>query len=203
MATHTKLTYEDYLQIPNDGLKHEILDGEHFVNAAPNVPHQWLIGRIYRDLWRLLDSRSAGDAYVSPVDVELTPHDIVQPDVLAVRRERLHIVKVSRVHGPPDLVVEVLSPSSARHDRERKRARYEVAGVAQYWIVDPETKTVEDWRLIAEKLVHHSTSAQTVSVSWLEGPAKSAPDNAEHTLEHSLDVSGIWWPRGPNGEVLD
>ncbi len=142
-ATVRRLTYDDYARIPPDGHRHEIIEGEEVMTPAPEVPHQ----RVSRKLERILDEYAArtraGEVFDAPIDVVLTPEDVVQPDLLFVSAERAGIVGRENIRGAPDLVVEITSPSTARIDRERKRALYERAGVREYWIVDPDARTVE------------------------------------------------------------
>ncbi|MFN3484892.1 MAG: Uma2 family endonuclease [Planctomycetota bacterium] len=142
-TTVRRLTYDDYARIPPDGCRHEIIEGEEFMTPAPEVPHQ----RVSRKLERILDEYAvrtgAGEVFDAPIDVVLTNEDIVQPDLLLVSTQRAGIVGRENIRGAPDLIVEILSASTARIDRERKRALYERAGVREYWIVDPDTRTVE------------------------------------------------------------
>ncbi|MCA8969091.1 MAG: Uma2 family endonuclease [Planctomycetes bacterium] len=143
MASTTQLTYDDYLRLPDDGRRYEILDGELFVSPAPMTRHQrWLV-RLTALCFDVLESNGVGIVLVAPIDVEMGPHDIVQPELAVVRTERRSILHDTRIIGAPDLVVEVLSKSTARIDLGRKSARYAHAGVAEYLIVDPETRRVE------------------------------------------------------------
>jgi Uma2 family endonuclease len=139
----TKLTYRDYLQIPADLLRHEIIDGEHFMNAAPSTYHQTILGRLHVELFRQIESTGKGRVLVAPTDVQLSPHDVVQPDLLVICTSRTSIITPTKIKGPPDLVIEILSPATAEHDTARKRELYERSGVAEYWIVDPEDQTIE------------------------------------------------------------
>ncbi|MCB9891955.1 MAG: Uma2 family endonuclease [Planctomycetes bacterium] len=143
MASTTQLTYDDYLRLPDDGRRYEILDGELFVSPAPMTRHQRWILRLSARLLEVLESNGVGIVLVAPTDVEMGPHDIVQPDLAVVRAERRSILHDTRIIGAPDLVVEVLSKSTARIDLGKKSARYAHAGVVEYWIVDPETRRVE------------------------------------------------------------
>ncbi|HVR98525.1 MAG TPA: Uma2 family endonuclease [Thermoanaerobaculia bacterium] len=143
---HRKLTYEDYVLIPEDGLRHEILDGEHYVSPAPLLEHQDAAGFIYATLYFFVVERGLGRAYIAPVDVRFSDHDIVQPDVLFVSKERSGILRRHDVKGVPDLVVEVLSDSTRRIDEGIKRRLYEVAGVLEYWLVSLQDRTVRVYR---------------------------------------------------------
>lgn len=143
-----KLTHGDYLLIPEDGLKHEIIDGEHVVTAAPRWRHQLIIGDLYFALRSAVHALGSGVVVLSPMDVILSKHDVLQPDLLYVSAERRHIAADPEdwVRGAPDLCVEVLSPSSRRIDEVRKRQRYELFGVTELWIADPPVDRVRVYR---------------------------------------------------------
>ena len=147
-----KLTYEDYAAIPVDGRRHEIIDGEHHVNPAPNIQHQRIVKRIVRALLPFEDA-GLGEVLFAPSDVVLSEMDIVQPDVLFVVTSRSHIIAEKHVKGAPDLAVEVLSPFNRPHDERVKLQTYERLGVGEYWIVDPEAGTVTVYRRRADRFV--------------------------------------------------
>lgn len=136
-------TYADYCRIPADGKRHEIVDGRHFVNPAPSPRHQIVSGDLYTLLRASIQDPGRGRVLYAPLDVHLGRGSIVQPDLVAVRRQNLTILGDKKVTGAPDLLVEVLSPSNRAYDRSTKRARYERAGVREFWLVDPESHTVE------------------------------------------------------------
>jgi Uma2 family endonuclease len=144
----TKLTYEDLLQFPDDdGLRHEILDGEHFVSPSPNLRHQTVLMNLFRRIDPFVRERRPAKLFVACVDVVLAPHDVVVPDLLFVSAERVAMLTPANVQGSPDLLIEILSPSGRKRDEVIKRDRYEVNGVAEYWLVDPEVETVKVFRL--------------------------------------------------------
>jgi Uma2 family endonuclease len=142
----TKLTYEDFVLFPDDGKRHELIDGEHFVTPSPNRRHQSVLANLARILLPIVRERRSGHLYFAPFDVVLTRHDVVEPDLLYVSAERSAVLTDANVQGAPDLVVEVISPSSRRQDEVLKRDLYERGGVAEYWIVDPEAETVKVFR---------------------------------------------------------
>jgi Uma2 family endonuclease len=142
----TKLTYDDYALIPDDGLKHEIIDGEHYVNPAPNVRHQRVSRRILKALVIFVDDRDLGEVFYSPIDVVFSKHNVVQPDILFVRKANAGELQGANVKIAPDLVVEVLSISNRKHDEVRKLELYDTFNVSEYWIADPEQDLVKVFR---------------------------------------------------------
>lgn len=137
------LTYEDLVATPDDGKRYEIIDGELFVGASPKRIHQEVSQRINLDLNDATGRGLLGRVYFAPVDVRLSPHDIVQPDILFIRRDRLHIYQDGGiVEGPPDIVVEILSPGSHTRDLVKKARLYEWAGIPEYWQADPFGRTL-------------------------------------------------------------
>lgn len=145
-AVATKLTYEDYLLLPDDGLRHEIIDGEHYASAAPARQHQQISLNLTLALGVHIRSHASGELYYAPFDVVLSPVDVVQPDLVFISNERLHLLDAANLKGSPDLAIEILSPSSRRIDESVKRKRYELFGVTEYWIVDGELELVKIYR---------------------------------------------------------
>ncbi len=144
----TKLGYAEYCTIPEDGLRHEVIDGVHFVNPAPTPRHQSVSSALNALLWQAIDSPGLGRVMASPLDVELADHDIVQPDIVVVLEDNMDVITKSRIVGAPDLVVEILSASTEKHDRERKFALYEKSGVREYCIVDTADRVVLQHALV-------------------------------------------------------
>jgi Uma2 family endonuclease len=136
-------TYEDYAAIPDDGKRYEVVNGVLFMSPAPDKWHQKTVGRIFRYLSAHIEDTGIGEVYIAPFDVELAPNIVVQPDVLVLLKPHLGKATDKRVIGAPDLVVEVASPSTAIYDRREKLDAYIQAGVAEYWIVEPATHSVE------------------------------------------------------------
>lgn len=129
-----KLTYSDYLNTPEDK-RCELLDGELFATPARNEAHQRTQAELGYHLMTFVKTRSLGRIYYSSTDVVLSDIDVVQPDLLFVSDERRHIITPDNIQGAPDLVVEILSPSTAERDRGYKRALYAQHGVREYWVV--------------------------------------------------------------------
>jgi Uma2 family endonuclease len=145
MALHDRpirLTYQDYILFPEDGQRHEILDGEHYVTPAPYLKHQAVSAQLTAVLHRYIKENRLGQLFTAPVDVLLSPHDIVQPDLVFISNERSSILTERNIQGAPDLAVEILSDSTRRIDQGKKLDRYERFGVDEYWLVDPVRETV-------------------------------------------------------------
>ncbi len=147
MAVRPKrlLTYEDFLSFPNDGVRREIVEGEILVTPAPDIRHQDLVLRLGTTFFNHIRAHGGGRAFISPLDVRLSEHDVVEPDVIFVGEDRLGIIKEKYMLGSPSLLIEVVS--DPRTDRVRKRDLYARAGVSEYWIVDPDADRVEVHRL--------------------------------------------------------
>jgi Uma2 family endonuclease len=145
--SHVKLTYRDYLRIPEDGLRHEIIDGEHYVSPAPETYHQRLLARLLVPLVLQIDDRGLGEVYPAPTDVHLSRHDVMQPDIVVVLARHAERITRKKIVGAPDLAIEILSPSTGRRDRGIKMRRYARAGINEYWVVDPVEKRVEQYVL--------------------------------------------------------
>lgn len=132
--------------MPDDGLRHELLDGEHVVTPAPSVDHQRVVGRLFMVLQTLIGSESRSEVLTSPADVHLSSRTLVQPDVVIVRRDDERPAKKWRDVGVPLVAIEVVSPSTAVRDRGTKRRLYLDAGVEEYWIVDIDARLIERWQ---------------------------------------------------------
>lgn len=139
-APEPRLTYTDYLHFPDDR-RWELIDGEALVTPSPSIRHQRIIGRLYRRIAEHLDLHGDGEVLVAPVDVVLSAHDVVQPDIVFVAHGRRHIITDANIQGTPDWLIEVLS--DPHRDRRLKHQLYARAGVPEYWIADPEAGSVE------------------------------------------------------------
>ena len=136
-------TYDDYATIPDDGHRYEVVQGMLYMSPAPNVRHQTVVVWIAHYLVQYVQVPGLGRVLVSPIDMELAPKTVVQPDVVVVLKRNEAILHPSRIIGAPDLVVEVASPTTATYDRRTKLEAYARASVPEYWIADPEAQTVE------------------------------------------------------------
>jgi Uma2 family endonuclease len=175
--TSKKLGYAEYAAIPDDGRRHEIIDGEHFVNPAPTLYHQAVSKRLQYQLYTKIELTGLGTLYDAPCDVQLSDHDIVQPDLLVVLSSRSHIFTPTKVKGVPDLLVEILSPSSVDYDRTLKMKLYQRTGVREYWIVDPTGHTLE-------QLVLNDGTYQSRTVS-----DEVRPEFVEDVV---IDLEDVW-----------
>lgn len=139
-----KLDYSDYAGIPPDRNRYEILEGDLHVTPAPSPLHQRVSKRLQRRLEAYFEAQGLGEVFDAPIDVILTLHDVVQPDLVVVTDP----AQISRrgIEGSPTLLVEVLSPSTRDQDRTVKARRYAALGVAHYWLVDPEARRLECYR---------------------------------------------------------
>lgn len=144
MHTHsaTRLSYEDYLMFPDDGQRHELINGEHYVTPTPVTKHQRVVMRLVVALATYFETHPIGEVFVSPLTVRLSDHDVVEPDVMVVLHHQKDIVTERYLVGAPAIVIEVLSPSTRARDAGLKALLYQRAGVQEYWIVDPEADVV-------------------------------------------------------------
>ena len=141
-----KLTYEDFLEFPDDGQRHEIIDGEHYVSATPVPRHQLIVGNLHVHLRLFLDRTKLGTIFGSPVDTVLSQFDVIAPDLIYVSKERHAVIGDKNLVGAPDLVIEVLSPSTRRRDEVLKRRLFERTDVREYWTVDPKLEAIKIYR---------------------------------------------------------
>jgi Uma2 family endonuclease len=145
-APSVKFTYDDLCNLPDDGKRHEIIDGEHYVTPSPNTKHQRVSRELTAALVSYLGTHRVGELFVAPFDVVLSDLDVVEPDLIYISRERAGVLTEQHVRGAPDLVVEILSPGTRKTDEITKRKLYERYGVAEYWVVDPDRESVKVYR---------------------------------------------------------
>ncbi len=143
--TETVTTIEELLALPEDGMRHELLDGVHVVTPAPTLPHQGIVGELYLVLRLALEGCDTLKVFLSPADITLGPKTLVQPDVFVIAHEPGKPPARWADVGVPALGIEVLSPSTASRDHGSKRRIYQRAGVNEYWIVDLDARLVERW----------------------------------------------------------
>jgi Uma2 family endonuclease len=137
-------TYEDWLKLPDDGYRYEVIDGVLYMRPPPLIRHQRTSSRIYIPFSDFLRLNPLGEVFYAPVGVRLPNQPVpLQPDLVFVRAERLDIIQENYIEGTPDLIIEILSPSNWLYDRREKMRVYQEAGVPVYWIVDPRALTIE------------------------------------------------------------
>jgi Uma2 family endonuclease len=164
-----KLTYDDYVLFPEDGQRHELIDGEHYVSPCPNLRHQDIIGRLHLFIGGWLQQHRVGRAYIPRLDIVLSMFDVVEPDLLFVSNERAAILTTANVKGAPDLVVEVESPATRQRDLTIKRRLYERSNVTEYWIVDPEVDVIRVYRRAGDRF------AKPIELSRENGDVLTTP----------------------------
>ncbi len=136
-------TYPDYAALPDDGKRYEVIEGVLYMAPSASEPHQASNTRFIYYLFQQIEFAGLGRVYSPPFDVELLPKFIVQPDAIVVLNEHLDRITPNRIVGAPDLVVEIASPGTAGYDRRKKQDAYALAGVPEYWIAEPASRTVE------------------------------------------------------------
>lgn len=173
-----KLDYSYILATPDDGKRYQLIEGELEVTPAPSPQHQRVSKRLQRQLEAYFEERSLGEVFNAPIDLILTEHDVLGPDIVVVA-DPAH-VSSRGIERPPLLVVEVLSPSTRRFDEGRKARRYAELGVQHYWIVDPDPQRV---------ICHRRAGERFERVVEFRGDVRlTHPDFAG--LE--LDLAAIW-----------
>jgi Uma2 family endonuclease len=179
MPTRALLTYSDYAALPDDGRRYELHHGELSEIPTPGTRHQGAIVVLITLLHEHVRSRGLGKVFVAPTDCILSNVTVVQPDVFYIAADRLAIISERGIEGAPTLVVEVLSPSTAHLDRGRKMTLYAEHRVPYYWIVDPETRSVEAYTLIGAAYA-------------LAGRVTSEPAALPPFSDLTVDPASIW-----------
>lgn len=147
-------TYEDYLNLPDDGQRYEIIEGSLYVSNAPDIDHQFTVVKLVSQMDVFVTQNKQGYVLTAPFEVHLSKTTRpVQPDVLFIKAKKWPTHGAKFFNGAPDLVVEVLQPSTRRLDQSIKFRAYENANVAEYWIVDPKTHLVQVFSLDNQEYV--------------------------------------------------
>ncbi|HEX2122235.1 MAG TPA: Uma2 family endonuclease, partial [Thermoanaerobaculia bacterium] len=149
----------DYLLLPDDGKRYEVIDGELFVNAAPRLGHQRIQARIGRALLNYAERHKAGEVFFAPVDVLFSDHNVVQPDLLFLKTPGPDD-DATKLEITPDLVIEIISIGNRKMDEVVKLRLYDTFAVPEYWIVDPEGEVVKIYRRTERRLA----SAEQVGI---------------------------------------
>jgi Uma2 family endonuclease len=135
-------TYEDYRKLP-EGAPYQLIGGELVLTPAPSTYHQIISFNLGLAIGNFVVSKQLGIVLFAPIDVYLEETETYQPDIIFIAQERMEIIEPARINGAPDLVVEILSPSTAYYDLRKKYKVYEKCGVSEYWIVDPDEKSAQ------------------------------------------------------------
>ena len=170
-TTASRVSYADLAQWPDDGRRYELYDGEVVVVPAPSLRHQRVVSSL-GDTLRAFARRSGGEAHAAPLDVVASLFDVVQPDAVYFGPETRRLLKADEPNRvPPDLAIEVLSPSTELIDRGRKMQLLARFGVPEYWLVDPYERTVEVFRLAdgAYRLAQRASEGDVVRAATLAG----------------------------------
>lgn len=170
-VTPIKLTYRDYLTWPDDGRRYELYQGELHMVPSPSVTHQRISGNLEALLRQFVLENRLGEVFHAPLDVVFAEDTFVQPDILFVSQERRGIIGEQNISGAPDLVIEILSPSTEERDRGVKLQLYCRYGVRECWLVDPEERMVEVLALSPEgyRVLGRSSGDEAVSSQVLAG----------------------------------
>jgi Uma2 family endonuclease len=162
-------TYEEYARL-DDEQRYEIIDGELLMAPAPDTWHQDWSRELFKRIEAHVAARKLGKVYYAPVDVILDAENVVQPDILFIAKAHLSIIQRRGVFGAPDLLVELISPSSVQRDRYLKKALYSSFGVKEYWIVDNANKALEIWKLQNQQFELHCMVEEKGKVTSLVLP---------------------------------
>jgi Uma2 family endonuclease len=173
-----KLRYDDLAHTPDDCRRYELLDGALFVTPSPRPLHQRVSKRLQRQLEAYFEDGGLGEVFDAPVDVILAIHDVVVPDLVVVTVPPQ--VTDRAIEGAPTLIVEILSPTTRTRDRKLKSERYAALGVAHYWIVDPQHKTIECYRLRATHYVPVTAAKSPADLTHPDWPGMT------------IDLAAIW-----------
>jgi Uma2 family endonuclease len=147
-----KLTSDDFVLFPDDGKRHELIDGEHYVTPSPNTKHQRILVELLWALRSYLETQPIGRVFCAPLDIVLSPHDIVEPDLFYISHERAaEVLTPQHARGAPELVIEIASTNTRKRDETIKRRLYERYAVTEYWVVDPEIDTIRVYRRAGDR----------------------------------------------------
>ena len=170
-----KLTFKQFRQLPDDGKRYELVRGEVHLTPAPTTKHQLILRRLSTSLDTYLMKTPLGQMFFAPLDVRLGADTALQPDIVYVANAHAAIIQEDYIRGTPDLVVEILSPSTAAHDRATKLPLYAQAGVGEVWVIDPQAKTVEILRLQGDKYLVEAALAGRQSLTSVCFPGWELP----------------------------
>lgn len=159
-------TYREYCLLLEDGKRHELIEGDFYVTPAPSPSHQTVSRRLQFLLMQALEEPGLAQVFDAPIDLILDDENVVQPDLVVVSTARAHLVTSRGLEGVPDLVVEILSPSSRDRDQHLKHRLYERFGIPAYWIVDPHNGSVITWQLIDGRYQQDAHYDRSATLIW-------------------------------------
>jgi len=165
-----KYTYEDYAKLP-EGAPYQLIGGELIMTPAPTPYHQRISRKIEFLLIEYVEKNELGEVFDAPIDVYFEETETYQPDIIFISKERLNIIGETKIKGAPDLIIEILSPSTAYYDLKKKFKIYEKHGVKEYWIVDPEEKSIEIYQNEGGqfRLIQTEKETGTINSLFLKG----------------------------------
>jgi Uma2 family endonuclease len=163
-------TYEEYMKLPVEGTRYEVIAGELYITPIPPLPHQEVLGSFVVQMYGWVYQNKLGRFLLGPVDVLFSHEDFIEPDLVYVRRDRREIITDRAIEGVPDLIVECVAPDTAERDRGLKRERYARFGVPEYWVIDAEARTVEIYRTGSD-----SQLPEVVTGRWTWQPMPDGP----------------------------
>ncbi len=165
-----KFTYQDYKNLPESETKrYELLEGELIMVPSPTTYHQRISRNLEHILWDLVRKHDLGFIYNAPLDVVFSEQDVAQPDIIFILKEHSQIITEENIQGAPDLIIEILSPATAERDRTYKRTLYARNGVKEYWLVDPDKRTIEVMILTEEGFQQVGVYNKTLTSPILPG----------------------------------
>jgi len=148
MTPGVKLTYDDFVLFPDDGRRHELIDGEHYVTPSPSTRHQSISGNLHFLLRSYIERAPNGRVFYAPYDIVFTRFDVVEPDLMYFSHARAaDVLTTLHATGAPELVIEIASKGTRKRDETIKRRLYERSGVSEYWVVDPAIDVIRIYRL--------------------------------------------------------
>lgn len=154
-----KYTYEDYLKTPED-TRYELIEGELTMTPAPDTDHQDILRNLVIVIEKYVSEKTLGKVFFAPVDVILDEYHVLQPDLIFITTARLDIIKKRGIFAPPDMALEIISPSSYYRDSVQKKELYERFGIKEFWVVDPANKVIEVFVLEGKKYVLYSFKSE-------------------------------------------
>jgi len=190
-TTGKKLTYDDYARFPEDRIRHELIDGEHYVTSSFGTKHQMILGNLTFGIGDWLRSNPIGEVLFAPFDVLFSPFDVVVPDMLYMSKGRARLILTeNNAQGVPELLVEVAAPNTRRRDETVKRSLYERVGVSEYWVVDPLIHIVHVYRREGERF------RRPIELMTHEGDVLTTPllPGLELPLSEIFDTHGVSFP---------